>query len=455
MKSVFKPPRTIEETSTLLTAGMISAVEVVEECLARIDEWEPKVHAWVVVDRERALDRARELDRDFAEKKPLGLLHGIPVGIKDIIDVKGLPTAAGAKFWGGGEPAEADAELVANLRRSGAIILGKTVTTPFAWIDPSPTRNPWNLDRTPGGSSSGSAVAVATGMCLGSFGTQTGGSIIRPAAFCGAVGFKPSRERISTTGIVPFAPSLDTPGPFARSVEGVRRLAFAARRPLNVLLSGSFPLSRHYLPGFHPRIARLRGPFDDRVDPTMTRAVDQAADRLENSGAEVTEVELPAHFADFHRAHRVVMAAEAAAEHGARLAEHPDDYPPRITELVIEGRSILASDYIRARSFLRTDKDSRLATSEILDQLGLLTDFNAFLMPAAIGAAPDLSTTGDPIFNSTWTYLDFPAVSLPIDLDSEGMPLAAQLLARTSCDEALLDLAAWCEKALRDQNPRD
>lgn len=448
MKPFPEPRGTIEETSNLLSAGLVTAVQVVEGCLARIDEWEPRVHAWVVVDREGALKRARELDKT----KPFGPLHGIPVGIKDIIDVKGLPTSAGARLWGGGKPAEADAELVANLREAGAIILGKTVTTPYAWIDPPVTRNPWNLDRTPGGSSSGSAVAVATGMCLGAFGTQTGGSIIRPAAFCGVAGFKPSRDRISTQGIVPFAPSLDTPGPFAESIEGLRRLGWASSK--NSPWPEFTRLHALFKEGVRPRIGRLRGPFLDRSEAAMTHALDQAANRLAQAGAELTDVELPSRFGEFHRSHRVVMAAEAAVEHSERLAELPDDYPPRITELIVEGRSILASDYIRSRSFQRTDVDSVIKASQVLDLLGL-KECHAFLMPAAIGVAPDRSTTGDPIFNSTWTFLDFPAVALPIGLDAEGMPMAAQLLARPLCDAALLDVAAWCERALRDPTLRN
>jgi aspartyl-tRNA(Asn)/glutamyl-tRNA(Gln) amidotransferase subunit A len=449
MKPLPEPRATIEGTSELLAAGVVSAVEVVEGCLERIGKLELEVRAWESVDRDGALDRAEALDRDFAAGKELGPLHGIPVGIKDIIDVAGLPTSAGARFWDGGRFAEKDAALVASLRKAGAIILGKTVTTPYAWIDPPTTRNPWNLDRTPGGSSSGSAAAVAAGMCLGAFGTQTGGSIIRPAAYCGVAGFKPSRTSISTRGIVPFAPSLDTPGPFARSVEGLRRLARA------VALHDRFPTVPDR-PAF--RLGRLRGLFDELAEPAMTRAVDEAAARLKEAGARLVEVELPRGFEDIRRAHRVVMAAEAAVQHGTRFAELPEDYPPRIAELITEGLPILASDYIRANSlrasmyqhffflcFGVNNLDWSHSTGEAID---------AFLMPAALGPAPGPETTGDPVFNSPWTFLDSPAVALPIGISDDEMPLAIQLV-HADDGGKLLDVAAWCEQVFRDRTPRD
>ena len=458
MRPLPEPRGTIEDTSDRIVAGILTVVEVVEECLARISKRDFEIRSWTVVDREGALDRARELDRDFAAGKDIGPLHGIPVGLKDIIDVEGLPTSAGARLWGGGRPAEKDADLVANLRAAGAIILGKTVTTPYAWVDPPPTRNPWDLERTPGGSSSGSAAAVAAGMCLGSFGTQTGGSIIRPASYCGVVGFKPSRGSVSTEGIVPFAKSLDTPGPFARSVEGLRRLMRAATDKERFRSE----YDRSALPpdssGPPSRIARFRGLFEDLAEPVMTWAVDEAAARLKDAGACLVEVELPEGFDDIRRAHRVVMAAEAAVEHGERFAELPEDYPPRIAELIVEGRSILASDYIRARS-------SRMPLAMNLFSLGLglsLTPgtpstregFDAFLMPAALGPAPGPSTTGDPDFNSPWTFFGFPAVSLPIGLTDDGLPLGIQLVHPINGGK-LLDVASWCERVLRDRTPRD
>ena len=231
MKLFPDPEETIEGVGRALRAGERTCVDVLESCLAKIDEWEPQVHAWVVVDRDGAMEQARRLDEELAAGKCRGSLHGIPIGIKDIIDVAGLPTACGFPPWSG-RVAEQDAAVVDRFRRAGAVILGKTVTTQFAWIDPPVTRNPWNLNRTPGGSSSGSAAAVACGMCLGAIGTQTGGSIIRPASFCGVAGFKPSyaRVRFCEQGIVPFAPTLDHPGPIARTARDLKLHVHRDRR---------------------------------------------------------------------------------------------------------------------------------------------------------------------------------------------------------------------------------
>src|SRR5271163_4811656 len=206
--------QTIAGIGESLRAGKTTCVAILERCLAQVDEWEPKVHAWVVLDRERAIERAHRLDDELKNGNDRGPLHGIPIGIKDIIDAAGLPTACGSKRWAD-RAADGDAEVVANLRGAGALILGKTVTTPYAWIDPPITRNPWNLERTPGGSSSGSAASVACGMCYGAVGTQTGGSITRPASFCGVAGMKPSQIAVTmlSRGLLPFAPSLDHVGP--------------------------------------------------------------------------------------------------------------------------------------------------------------------------------------------------------------------------------------------------
>ncbi|WP_435006997.1 amidase [Tundrisphaera lichenicola] len=442
MKIFPNPGLTIEDATNLIASGAMSYVDLVEGCLARIDEWEPKVHAWVVVDRKGTLNRARELDQERSDWGDVGPLYGIPIGIKDIIDVKGLPTSAGVKLWGGGRPAEADADLVEKLKSAGAIILGKTVTTPYAWIDPPPTRNPWNFERTPGGSSSGSAAAVATGMCLGAFGTQTGGSIIRPAAFCGVSGFKPSRWKISTQGIVPFARTLDTPGPIASSVEGLRRLYDATASYRGE--TPSDPGRSAGRDGHGLRFGRLRGLFESLADQEMTRALEGFSMHVEAAGAVVVEVALPPEFDHVRRSHRVIMAAEAAVGHRERLAELPQDYPPRIAELIREGIPILASDYIKSHDSIMPNGTYFSGISENID---------AFLMPAAIGEAPDRSTTGDPIFNSCWTYLDFPAVTLPIGLSKAGLPLAIQLVHPCS-DAVLLDVAVWCEQVLRNEPQR-
>lgn len=212
-----RPEQTIAGIGRAIREGRVSCVDILNRCLEQVDEWEPKVHAWVVLDRDGAIEQARTMDEELKAGNDRGPLHGIPIGIKDLFDVKGLPTACGAKRWVD-RIAEGDAWAVARLRSAGAVIMGKTVTTAYACLDPPVTRNPWNLDRTPGGSSSGSAAAVACGMCYGALGTQTGGSITRPASFCGVAGMKPNKTASLwlMRGVLPFATSLDHVGPIVR-----------------------------------------------------------------------------------------------------------------------------------------------------------------------------------------------------------------------------------------------
>jgi aspartyl-tRNA(Asn)/glutamyl-tRNA(Gln) amidotransferase subunit A len=423
---------TIGGQARAIRAGGRSCVDVLEECLRRIDDREAEVRAWVVVDREGARAQARERDRELAEGRDRGPLHGIPIGIKDIIDVAGLPTTAGSPV-GADRPAESDAAVVARLREAGAVILGKTVTTPFAWIDPPPTRNPWRLDRTPGGSSSGSAAAVACGMCLGAIGSQTGGSITRPASFCGVAGLKPTYGRVDETGIIPLAPSLDHPGPLARSVGDLALMwrAICGDAPAAGLAAA-------------PRLGRLRGLFDERADPAMRAAIDRAAEALGTAGATVVEVALPEGFADVLRHHRTIMAAEAAEWHERRLAEQPDAYPPRIRALVEEGLAVRAVDYLRAKAHQETMRRAILACFDGVD---------ALLTPAAAGPAPDPSTTGDPALNAPWSYTGLPTVTFPIGFSADGLPLGIQLAGWPGLEGWLLEASQWCEATIRREIP--
>lgn len=425
---------TLEGARSDLWKERRSCVEVLEACLARIEEWESRVGAWVVVDREGAMTQARALDE---ERKAGGFraLHGVPIAVKDIIDVAGWPTGCGASRWANG-PASADATIVARLREAGAVIVGKTVTTPYAWIDPPPTRNPWNLDRTPGGSSSGSAAAVACGMVLGAIGTQTGGSITRPAAFCGVCGLKPTRGRLPLDGILPFAPSLDHPGPIARTIADLallwKVLAGHDARDLGKDHNDDPPI----------RLGRLRGVFEERAEPAMTAALDAALAALATAGvAQVEDVPLPAGFEAAHAHHRVIMAAEAAAFHSRRLEADPDDYPPRIRALIEEGRGVPATAYLEARA-------AQAALSRAFDESDWPTWLYALVTPAAPGAAPGLDTTGDPVMNSPWSLTGLPTVTLPIGLDPQGLPLGLQLIGRRHGERPLLQIARRCEQAL-------
>ena len=285
----------------------------------------------------------------------VGALHGMPLGIKDIIDMAGLPTGAGSKQMAQSVAAR-DATLVRKLRDAGAILLGKTVTTQFACFDPPPTRNPWNTDHTPGGSSSGSAAAVATGMCLGAIGSQTGGSITRPATYCGVSGCKPSYGRVSLAGIVPLAPSFDHPGPIARRVTDLALLleAIAGHDPDDPHSSTAPRLSLDWFPtapriASPPKLARLRGFFETSASEPMRAAFESSLARLQSCGAIVVEAAWPKSFADVHRQHRVIFAYELASSHKTRFREYRDDYLPGLASLVEEGFGISESTYREAK----------------------------------------------------------------------------------------------------------
>jgi Asp-tRNA(Asn)/Glu-tRNA(Gln) amidotransferase A subunit family amidase len=457
---------TIEGVGRALRAGRTTCAAVLDHCFRQIDVWDDRVHAWVFVDRSGAMNQARQRDAELAAGRCRGPLHGIPFGVKDIIDVSGMPTAAGFGPWRD-RVAACDAGVVALLRSAGAVILGKTVTTQFAWIDPPVTRNPWNTDRTPGGSSSGSAAAVATGMCLGALGTQTGGSILRPASFCGVAGVKPNYLELPCDGIVPFAPSLDHLGVIARTC---RDLALIFERtfedpdlraddPAEQTIA-QFEAKRTWFdshPSDLPRLGRLRGFYDRRADPVVRAATDRAVAALAAAGAEVIDVLDETVGLDFDEIlwqHRLIMAAEAAAGHEARLAEHRGDYAPLIRALVEEGLTLSASHYIRVwqawhagpRFRPSRDRRSKWETMEL----------DAYITPTTLTAAPDRVTTGDPAFNSPWSFLGLPAVTFPIGLSPNGLPLGLQLVEHVNGHYVVfLQQATWCEDAIRRANGRD
>jgi aspartyl-tRNA(Asn)/glutamyl-tRNA(Gln) amidotransferase subunit A len=419
---------TLVATHEELVTGKRSAEDLVRSCLDRIRARDPVIQAWALVEPESALSQARACDARRTAGEPLGPLHGIPLGIKDIIDVKGWPTTAGFGPWAD-RIALKDAPVISTLKAAGAVILGKTVTTCFAWIDPPATRNPWNLDRTPGGSSSGSAVAVADGMCLGALGTQTGGSITRPATYCGVCGMKPSFGSVDLSGIVPLAPSLDHVGPIAGTVEDLTRLW--------EVLSGIRPIEPRLQP---PRLGRLGGLFENQAEPEMRFAFDQALTQLRSAGADLLEPATPEPFQAIEGHFRAMLAYEAAPYHRGIRARFGKDYPPRIQALVEEGLAMTEESYLRARQH---QAGLRVAFLSVFDQV------DALVTPATPGPAPDRSTTGSPAFNLPWSYLGWPTVSLPIGWSSEGLPLAIQLVGRPDGDNSLLALAAWCEQRIR------
>jgi aspartyl-tRNA(Asn)/glutamyl-tRNA(Gln) amidotransferase subunit A len=423
--------------------GRLSPLDLLNTCLERIEHLEARVRAWVFVDREGARAEAKRLADELQRGHWRGPLHGVPIGIKDIFDVFDWPTAAGSRLWAQ-SIARRDATVVERLRQAGAVLLGKTVTTAYASFDPPPTRNPWNATQTPGGSSSGSAAAVAAGMCPGALGSQTGGSITRPASYCGVAGCKPTWGRVSVAGVVPLAPSMDHVGPVAGCVRDLAILlqTIAGPDPRDPDCSGrSVPDLGARLAGTLPPpcLGRLRGLFESMADPLMNELVERVTETLRAKGARVIDVALPAGFGEVLARHQTVMAVEAASFHGPRLQRHPDDYPPRIRGLVEEGLACSAPEYARCKAHQRQLREA---------MTGCFDGVDALLTPATTGPAPSAETTGNPAFNSPWSYTGLPTVSLPAGWSPARLPLAIQLVGRAWDEAELLAAAAWCEDAV-------
>lgn len=417
----------LAEAARAIRDGTLSATALVEESLARIDALDKALQAWVHVDREGALATARERDAEARDGRWRGALHGMPVGVKDIFHVAGHPTRAGSRPFAHSRPT-ADAPSVARLRAAGAIVLGKTHTTEFAYRDPAPTRNPWNHGHTPGGSSSGSGAAVAARMVPLALGTQTVGSTLRPAAYCGVVGLKATHGLVPTDGVIPLAWSLDHVGVICRSVaDAALALGVLAGRAVERLETGP------------PRVA-LAAELVDRATPELAAHIRDAARRFAAAGATVTEIRLPAEFAELHAAGQVILEVEAAAYHAPTFARHEADYGKGIAELIRLGLARAATDYViadRARGAFRAAVTPVLAAHE------------ALLSPTAPGPAPaGLGWTGDATLCAPWSSAGIPSISLPSGVDGAGLPLAIQLVQAQGGEARLLGTASWCERVL-------
>lgn len=406
--------------------GDLSAETGIEHCLDKVAEREDSLQAWAYLDADGAREQARGRDREREIGVVLGPLHGVPIGVKDIIDVAGMPTGAGFRPWRERRAAE-DAVVVQALRRAGAVVLGKAETTQFASFDPAPTRHPRFPGRTPGGSSSGSAVAVAAGMCPLALGTQTGGSIIRPASYCGVCGYKPSYGAVSTAGVVPLAPSFDTVGALAVTIGALQAVA-------PVLVEG---LGRTGW-GEPPRLGWAPRFFDDAAEASVAVAVQRTVARLREAGAQVEEVALPWDLAEVVQAHRLIYDAEVAREHGERLARYPNDYGPNLVGQIRAGATIAREDYEQA---CRQLVDHRRQMDDYL------AGFDALLTPATTSLPPGRETTGDPRMNSPTSYWGVPTVSFPV-AHQEGLPIAVQVFGGRGRDAQVLGIANWCQEQL-------
>ena len=418
---------TVTEAAKRIKDGQLTPLDLLESLLARIEELEPRLDAWVTVDVEGARKAAKILTREAKNGDLRGLLHGIPVGVKDIYDTMGLKTTMGSPIYADHVP-DRDAVIVTKLREAGAVILGKTETTEFAYLDPAPTRNPWNTGHTPGGSSSGSAAAIAAKMCPLAFGTQTGGSVMRPASFCGVAAIKPTHDLLSREGIYPQSWSLDHVGFMARSVEDLK-LTLGALTGVETQ-----PRIRK------PRIGIPTAYFNEAGTEEVTRNYEETVKRLRSAGAEIIDFNLPASFRVVHSAHRVIMFAEAAAVHEAKFRETPTLYRPNMQGEVYSGLLIPSSTYLHAQRIRGRFREEMTASMGGLD---------ALLTPTApTTALKGLASTGDAAFNAPWSFAGFPTVTIPSGLAGDGLPLGVQLIAKPYEEAKLLDVAAWCESAL-------
>ncbi|HLQ76340.1 MAG TPA: amidase [Terriglobia bacterium] len=397
------------EAAAQIRTGTLSPVDYARALLARMDHVEPQVQAWVTVDRDAVMAEARKCEAEASAKRFRGPLHGVPVGIKDIYYTRGMRTTMGAAPFRDFIP-DCDADVVTKLKQAGAIILGKTVTTVFVFLDPGPTRNPWNLEHTPGGSSSGSAAAVAARMCAGSIGSQTVGSVGRPAAYNGVVSLMPTQSTVSMKNVFPLSWPLDHVGIFGRSVADVEAQLQAI---------AELPIERSAAPKT-VRIGVIRDFFYENATTETRTLQDAFLQKLAvTPGFIVEEARLPAAFELNQPILRTILRADVAAIHKDLFPAHPTAYGPKLRELIETGMLISAADYLRAR---------RLRRHYQREMSRLFGRHDVLLTPAAPGPAPaGIGATGSAVMNGPWTLADFPTMTLPYALSANGLPLGLQL----------------------------
>ena len=425
------------DAARMIAAGEITSVDLVMACLERISEREPEVQAWAHLDPEHALEQARERDAQRVSGHPVGPLHGVPVGIKDIFDTIAWPTENGTVLDEGRRPRQ-DAVAVQLLRYAGAVIMGKTVSTELAVYGPGKTRNPHNTEHTPGGSSSGSAAAVAAGMVPLAVGSQTNGSVIRPASFCGVYGFKPTFGRISRSGVLFLSQFLDHVGVFARSVEDIALIgdALMAYDPQDedMEILGAAQLSE---------IAAGEPPLDPTLFFVKTASWDLADDACKEAFAELVdalgdccqEQSLPAQFDDAVKLQNTVMNVDLAGSLARYYELGAEKLSPTLKGMIEDGRETRAVDYMGARAWQKIFNTS-------LDEM--FEECDVIITPATTGEAPHgLDATGNPAFCSLWSFCGTPAITVPLLVGEKGLPIGVQLIAPKNEDARLLRTARW------------
>jgi Asp-tRNA(Asn)/Glu-tRNA(Gln) amidotransferase A subunit family amidase len=430
---------TAAQAAALIRKGELTSEELVRACLDVVAAREEEIGAWAWLDADHALDQAREADDIRRQGRAVGPLHGIPVGIKDIIETNDMPTENGSAIFAGRRTGR-DAAAVSQLRQAGAVIMGKTVTTEMAVFHSGKTRNPHNPNHTPGGSSSGSAAAVAAGMAPLALGTQTNGSVIRPASFCGVHGLKPTYGLISRRNVLVQSPPLDTLGVFARSIEDLA-IAADALSAYDEADSAMWRRSR----GSHHTVAMTEPPLPPILGFVKAPGVwDEAAgvtkeafaELAEELGAQCEEIELPPIFADAVTGLATIQLADIARHYGPVQEKAPGKLSERLSDMIERGRDVSAVAYNHAR-------EQQQQLYHVIE--AYFERYGALVTPSAAGPAPEgLGSTGNPIFNTLWTFLGMPAVSLPL-LEADGLPLGVQLTGLRQDDGRLLRTARWLE----------
>jgi Asp-tRNA(Asn)/Glu-tRNA(Gln) amidotransferase A subunit family amidase len=426
------------EAARLIREGLISSEQLVEACLARINDVDARVQAWAFIDPAYGLQQARLADERRLSGQPIGPLHGVPVGVKDIFDTADMPTECGSVLYSGRTPSH-DATVVSMIRAAGAIILGKTVTTEFAYFAPGKTRNPYNPEHTPGGSSSGSAAAVGANMVPLAVGSQTNGSTIRPAAYCGVIGFKPTHGLISRHRALTLSRTLDHVGLFANTVDDVALLTeqivgFDDNDP-DTRPRGRIPFAASAAeePPLAPMFAFIKTPYWDGVDQDTRQGF---AELIEHLGGQVEEIELFPSAREAWQSHQTIMAAEMAHNLEREWTNGRDRLSEQLRAQIERGRRVGATDYLKALSSIAPIHDSFV---ELFEQR-----YDAILTPAAASAAPKgLLSTGDPAFCTLWTLCGMPCVTLPLLQSADNLPIGVQLVGPRYGDARLLRTARW------------
>ena len=419
------PP--LNELSRRIRAGETTPTDLVDQCLERIQQREDKLHAWVYLADSEAIKRSRALTEELRTTGPRGPLYGIPFGVKDIFDTTGMPTEWGTATQAGRRP-DRDSALVAQLIAAGAIALGKTVTTAYAYFDPGPTRNPHNLAHSPGGSSSGSAAAVAAGMVPFAIGSQTMGSVLRPASFCGVVGFKPTFGRLALEGVMPFAPSLDHAGFFTRTAQ---EMSFLWKSLGNEILPAAEATRT---------LTVIPWPIGSPLETEMAEAFAALLDRFAAAGFTIDRIGLPPAFEHLDVATRTVMTYEGARMYAQDFHDHGSKIGEKLALLIEQGLAIDDADYRASKQIIDT---ARADFAERTRQGAV------WLTPSAPGPAPEgLASTGDPVCNRPFTALGVPAISLPFARTSKGLPLGLQLATASARENQLLATARLTEQKL-------